>query len=322
MNEATAAFSLSICHLRFTVTAQTIIHFGPQAGAQLRGALWSALSQFACSDPMATHQPNHASHCPLCRLVALETADSARGRNPARPFAIQPPLENWDGYYAPGKTFQFGISLFGDTGELIPYIVQAVYRMGQIGVGYGRGRFVLEQAAQVNPLVGSETPLLEAGRFVASAAVPLTTEHIAHAAAGLPADILHLRFLTPTQLTHHKKLVNRPDFTVLLARLLERCQSLEETYSPQPSPQELWRTRYLHLTQATDAVQLVDDRTQWAKAYSGSRRSNAVSSISGFVGEAVYRGNLTTFREWLVWGQSLHVGKNAVKGNGWYQILL
>jgi hypothetical protein len=26
------------------------------------------------------------------------------------------------------------------------------------------------------------------------------------------------------------------------------------------------------------------------------------------------------FWPWLVWGQFVHVGKDAVKGNGWYEI--
>jgi hypothetical protein len=33
-----------------------------------------------------------------------------------------------------------------------------------------------------------------------------------------------------------------------------------------------------------------------------------------------WEGDVTRLRPWLLWGQSLHVGKDAVKGNGWYQV--
>jgi hypothetical protein len=38
------------------------------------------------------------------------------------------------------------------------------------------------------------------------------------------------------------------------------------------------------------------------------------------VGEAVFTGNLGPLREILVWGSLVHVGKNAVKGDGWYVV--
>jgi CRISPR-associated endoribonuclease Cas6 len=41
---------------------------------------------------------------------------------------------------------------------------------------------------------------------------------------------------------------------------------------------------------------------------------------SGFVGQATFFGDLTPFRELLVWGELVRVGKGAVKGYGWYKI--
>jgi hypothetical protein len=42
--------------------------------------------------------------------------------------------------------------------------------------------------------------------------------------------------------------------------------------------------------------------------------------IGGIVGKATFVGNLGPFRELLVWGELIHVGKSCVKGNGWYVI--
>ena len=42
--------------------------------------------------------------------------------------------------------------------------------------------------------------------------------------------------------------------------------------------------------------------------------------LSGFVGEITFRGNLREFWPFLVLGQYVHVGDNAVFGRGWYRI--
>ncbi len=317
-------FDLVVHHLRFTLEARTLVHLGPQAGGQLRGALWAALQPFACSDPSVQGQPEHSQHCPMCRLMALETAQGARGVNPPRPFAIQPPLlprVEQDRLYQAGEQFVVGVSLFGDAAALFPYICQAMYRTGEIGVGYGRGRFFLRRVQAVNPLTGDAPDVLEDGRTLHTPGLPVTGEQVSRVAATLATDGLRLRFLTPTQITHSKgRMADRPYFDKLVARLLERCQSLEQHYSEAATPQPVWRERHLRLTELARSVQLVEDNTRWVQARSGSRRTGDSNTVSGFVGEVRYVGDLAPFREWLLWGQSLHVGKNTVKGNGWYVI--
>lgn len=315
--------NLVVHHLRFSLRARTLIHLGPQAGAQLRGALWAALQTFACHDPAARSDPAHAAHCPMCHLMALETGQSARGANPPRPFAIQPPLAEHalsDCYFYPDDPLAFGVNLFGDTVNLFPYLCQAVHRMGEIGVGYGRGRFDLERVQAVDPLTGRAKDLLDGGSVVAGPGLPITRESTRWAAGHLSPAALGLVFITPTQIKHRGQMLTRPSFEAVIARLLERCQALETHYTDDPTPQPAWRERYLSLTAAAANVQLVDDQTEWVRVQSGSRRTQSRNSLGGFVGLARYEGDLTPFAEWLVWGQSLHVGKNAVKGNGWYAI--
>jgi CRISPR/Cas system endoribonuclease Cas6 (RAMP superfamily) len=42
--------------------------------------------------------------------------------------------------------------------------------------------------------------------------------------------------------------------------------------------------------------------------------------LSGFVGEVSFEGDLAPFVPYLKLGEYVHVGKNAVFGNGWYEI--
>lgn len=321
--------ALHVHHLRYTVQADELVRLGPQAGAQLRGALWSALNQFACTDPDHRGNPRHQRHCPMCRLFHLETQKGQRGLNPARPFTIRPPLApvpEDDRIYRPGTHFTFGISLLGDASALFPYIVQAVYRMGQIGVGYGRGTFSVSHIQAYNPLTRQQQSLFEDGRVVDTPSIPATCEQVNEASAGLAASLLTLRFVTPAQITTGDNTDTSqsgcPPFDAIVARLVERCQSIELHYTDQPTPQPRWRDAYLQLTEQAAAVTIVRDETWWVNAHSGSRRANRRNSISGVVGEVTFSGDLKPFIPWLVWGQSLHVGKNTAKGNGWYEIVL
>jgi hypothetical protein len=256
--------------------------------------------------------------------MALETAQDARGATPPRPFAVRPPLASRaedDRRFCADEILTVGINLFGDTGDVFPYLCQAFDRMGQIGIGYGRGQFALERVEAVDPFSAGTVELLRHRQIVAAPGLPVTEETIRQAAADLPADRLWLRFLTPACLTHGGQRLTAPSFEALIARLLERCQAMEAHYAARPTAQPLWRQRYLTLTRRAQAVRLAEDRTRWVRLTSGSRRTGERTSISGFVGEALFEGDLGPFRDWLLWGQSLHVGKNAVKGNGWYETI-
>ncbi len=307
---------LVIHYLRFTVEAETPIELGPQAGAQLRGALYDALRDQACAAPNGRHDPGQAGWCPVCWLMAREDPSAARGKDVPRAFAVQPPLDPIR-YYRAGQRFSFGISLFGDAVTIFPYIVLALPLMGQRGIGYGRGRFILRHAEALDPLSGDNESLMEEGsRAVRQPSLAVGSAQISAQAVYLSADRISLRFLTPTRLTEGQSLVKRPVFRTVIARLLERFDTLSSEYghSETASP---WQV----LTTLASRIRLAEDNTEWVEVHSGSRRRGNVTPISGFVGTATYEGDLAPFREWLLWGQCIQIGKNSVKGDGMYEVV-
>lgn len=301
---------LVVHHLRFTLHAQNIIRLGHNAGSQLRGAFLNALVSFQFSD-YVVHE-----------LIERETADAPRGKLPVRPFAIQPPLANTEqGFYLRGgETFSVGMSLFGDVAQLFPYVIQAVAKMGEQGVGHGRGTFSLKSVHAVNPLTRETQSLLENGRIREAPGIPVTNGQVKSLAAALPTDQIRLRFLSPLQLVQEGKSISEPSFDVLVARLIERCQAIAENYTS-AEYSAAWRDVYLDLVEQSKHITLADFDTKWLALRSGSRRTNTTTSMSGMLGTATYTGALSPFNFWLLWGQSTQVGKNTTKGNGWYEIL-
>lgn len=305
----------------FTLEAQTHVHMGAQAGSQLRGTLWYALEKFACTNPNARGNPQHTQHCPMCYLLELKQK-SPRGQNPPRPFLLRPPLAvraEDDRAFVTGDAFEVGMILLDSARHLFPFIVKGMQLAGQQGVGYGRGRFSIQRIDANHPL--SETNTLFTGdNHVAMPNAPITSDDIDNLSQQLPDDNLRLRFLTPTTLKHKGDILHRPNFAAIIARLLERLQALTYHYSDQSAAPEQWQPYYESLTQLAENVQPVRDDTRWVNVRAGSRRSNQVRNIGGFVGEALFNGDMRPFHIPLLWGMGLQVGKSTVKGNGWYDI--
>ncbi len=309
---------LTLLHLRFRLRAIDPIRFGAQPGSALRGALYGVLSDSFCSEAQGFGGPDHAQHCPVCWLLALEHNAGARGKDVPRPLMIEPPLDN--GETRPGEEFSFGVSLVGRAQTFLPFIVRAVEKMGKIGVGYQRGRFTLCEMREYDPLLDVERSLLD-GRTLRQPKLVINSQLIDAAAENFPEDKLALHFLTPTRLTDSGHLVKTPDPVVLTKRLIERCQSLVEYYGEsQAELRNEWRAAYMWLTGQAQQLTIAENTTRWVEVHSGSRRQGRYTPISGFVGSVCWQGNVRHLLPWLLWGQSVHVGKDAVKGNGWYRV--
>jgi phage tail protein X len=209
--------------------------------------------------------------------------------------------------------------------------VLAIPEMGRLGLGRfdprqgGRGRFVLRAVTAINPLTGATQPLLASGTQVQMPAIPVEPAQVAAKAGELAeraradGDLLRLRFLTPTRIVAGSRLVHRPAFGPLFQRLVERVTGLARHYGGAGKGGEFGVST--DLLALADRVELVEDGTRWVDLLSSSRRLGRSTPVGGYVGEAAYRaddwGPLLT---WLLWGQSLHVGKSAVKGDGWFTV--
>ncbi|HEY7356602.1 MAG TPA: CRISPR system precrRNA processing endoribonuclease RAMP protein Cas6 [Ktedonobacterales bacterium] len=333
--------SLTAYHLRYTIQATEALELEQHPGSALRGALFAALLKRFCVNQEA---PECAScplvyTCPVSVLVAPLRDEFPRGRDVPRPFVVRPPLvaaasgDTGGLRLEPGQQVSFGLTLFGSAGKLFPYVVLAAQMMERNGLGrplrehrWRRGRFALERIEAVHPFTGAQATLFERGKpQVRAPELAITAEDVAARAAALATETISLRFLTPTRLTEHGSLVHQLQPGALIRRLAERLDALEHEYAPalaqQASPVAA-RTagRWYAVAQAAQ-LQMAGGEVNWVDTKSYSRRQQRALPIGGFVGRATFTGSLTLMlRELLVWGEIVHVGKNCVKGDGWYQI--
>ena len=326
---------LVIYALRYTIRAEESLALDQHPGSALRGAIFHALLHRFCAlpqQPECTTCPL-AHSCPVAALVAPMRDESARGRDVPRPFIIRPPLIaafGEDGMrLEAGQQASFEILLVGSAARLFPYLVMATATLQSQGLGRPlranggrRGRFTVEQILAQHPFTKAEAMLFRAGQSQVSVPDLAITESDVQARATRMADTaMHVRFLTPMRLITEGRLLHEPDPRVLVRRLAERMDALEREYAPVTigagvSVVGRWRD----IAEACDLALVASD-VAWVDTQSYSVRQHRRTPTGGFVGTATFTGSLVPeLRELLAWGELLHVGKDVVKGNGWYQI--
>ncbi len=340
---------LTAHQLFFDLQAVDPLHLHAHNGSALRGMLYRAVVALANGDrrmPDLRFIPDPI----IQRLLATLDEDNPRGQDVPRPYVIEPPITplrplgvGGDGHIlAPGETFSFGITLFGDAIEAFAVLVMALKRAEAYGLGRTfaslssregagggvRGRFRVVRAFAQNPLTRTTQEFLAPGeRMVMTPQVCITHDDVMRQAeldAQAGARRLRIHFHTPMTLRAQGEPLPSPHFSVLVHRLIERLTQLSVTYGAGPLPcLPADRAARNALLKLADAVQMVDDRTRWLPLRGFSDRTRASTNLSGFVGTADYAADdFAPFLPLLRWGEFTHAGNHTVKGNGLFRIQL
>jgi hypothetical protein len=316
--------TLTTHHLHFTCRAATPLALDDQAGAQIRGALANALWDRFCANKAA---PACAACplvrvCPVAALVApLRDDEQKGGEQRPRPYVVRPPAEARR--FDTEEELAFEFALFGQAAHLFPYVVMAAQALEESGLGRRlpelngrRGRLHLRQIDSLDPLTGARQTLLRPdSRQVHAPGLPVSPEAVAAYAARLPTERLTLHFRTPLRLIDDGRLVRQLSLRPLVQRLMRRLDDLSIAYGAGPLPLD-----FRALLDVAAQVQVADDQTRWVDVVSFSSRQQRRTPIGGLLGKATFVGPLAELRELLVWGSLVHVGKNAVKGDGWFSV--
>lgn len=234
--------------------------------------------------------------------------------------------------HRPGERFEFGLTLYAQALQLFPYVVLTVKtfedggigrRMERAGGRWRRGTVRVQEVWAENPLTGELQPVLESDdNMVQVPDVPITHEQVCKFASeqvrkSAGGQVI-LRFLTPTRLVESGRLVKPHEFHFkpLLQRLLDRLESLSRDFSDTKLSID-----FSGLVAVSERVRVVDNRLWWEELSSYSTRRGAESPTSGLLGTVIMETeDWAPFMPYLIWGQFVHVGKDATKGNGEYRM--
>jgi hypothetical protein len=236
----------------------------------------------------------------------------SRAQDLPRPFLFEPPPDRQD-TLAPGDELAVGLTLIGRAATLLPYFVVALRALADRGLGPTRGRLTLACVTAETP-AGPHLVFSEGAPVVSASAGGLRLPHLARAGDDA-ATRIRVRFLTPTTLRRDGRLVERPTFADLACRLRDRVSALAAFFGDGPVDMD-----FAGVAAAAAEVRTVACRTAWERRTRRSARTGDVHETSGFVGEAVYEGELGRWMPLLRLGEVVHVGKYAVWGNGWMEV--
>jgi hypothetical protein len=176
--------ALRLGRYEFSIRACEETVLPPFLGTTLRGAFGHALKSITCAMP-------HGD-CSRCLLLErclyprlFETASLGTGllgqhKDAPRPFVFLPPLPRatapslrarddllrWRVRVARDQRIDFGLCLFGQAVDDLPYVIYAVDRMVQNGFGIDRARFMLEEVSAVQADGKRDIVYTPADRFV------------------------------------------------------------------------------------------------------------------------------------------------------------
>jgi len=285
-------------------------------GNVIRGGFGSTFKRLVCH--ASCRDPEICDLRQVCPYTAVfhpfVPADSEKirlNRDIPRPFVIKPPLEARE-TYLPGEKLSFDFVVLGKAKEYLPYFIVTFKELSRAGLGQGRTAVELDAVWHIGLDSSKYSVFSGDGNLVQPPKKAIAWRDL----PGVPgARRVTLRFLTATMLKANGVTVRKPAFGPLAKRLRDRISSLAYFYCGQELDID-----FRAFGEKADKIKTLADSTRWVESARYSKRRAVTQDLSGFVGDVTFEGDLEPFLPYLKLGEYLHVGKNAVFGNGWYEI--
>ncbi len=323
----------SLYHFRFHLESKGSLRMPAyNKGNVIRGGFGSTFRRIVCH--ANCREPESCELRSVCPYTAVfqpfvpEGSEKiSKNRDIPRPFVIKPPLETKE-TYLPGERLSFDLVLVGKIKEYLAYFIVTFKELSQAGLGRNRAPVELVGVDNVGPDGVESTVYTRNDNLVRPPTDTISWADLCashgsnNGSMNSPQDgsanatRVTLRFLTPAMLRADGLLVRRPTFGPLAKRLRDRINALSYFYCGAGLDID-----FKAFGEQAEKIATVSDSTNWVDSSRYSRRREVTHDLSGFVGEVTFEGELGTFLPYLKLGEYLHVGKNAVFGNGWYEIV-
>ena len=209
---------------------------------------------------------------------------------------------------SPGGQFTHGLVLAGAACKRLPAVIRAMVKSGRLGFGSDRAKAELVQVAQVLP--GGQRLIWDKQGEVQDSIMEQAPVPPAPAA-------LRLHFLTPYLPSDKSFRLETLDISQLLMAVIRRVSLLQYFYMGCPLEADFRALKECAAQSEVMNIALRSHKTIWWSARQGRE-----VEFRGFLGTVDFAPkDPELFWPFLWLGQWLHIGKQASKGFGRYQLL-
>lgn len=311
--------SFSLSAFEFHLRAKTPIYLPPFSGSAFRGGFGMSFKKTVCIFRGGDcEECPHRRHCPY--LYIFETpVDNLSGirltnGHAPHPFVLEPELK-YPEEIEPETEFVFRLNLIGKGVDYLHFFIFTFVRLGEIGLGRGRGKFWVESVySNLGPrmkIYSDNDGIVKKNYSVFRWEGP-EKEPVYRGNGGY----LIMNFDTPTRIQEKGKYLNHIPFATLVTNLLRRIRLLDSVHGD--GEMEYDHRAWIDLAKE---VEIEEDHLKWYDWSRYSHRQGGHVPMGGVVGRMVYRGPVESFLELLQVGSFLHVGKGTAFGLGKYRII-
>ena len=330
MSNALAGYRLPIGLFRFRIVPlHSLLVPAVNKGNMLRGGFGHAFRRLCCvPECKQAHTCPVGTTCPYKAIFEPSPPPGAEllsgNQDIPRPFVFRAP-QTQQTRFESGQPFEFELVLIGRALDFLPYFVMSFRELGDQGLGLNRAKCRLERVEQLclsqngtkisnyrlATIYTSEDQLFRpADPYDIGEWVEQRLKHVLTGQDGT-AQRIAIRFLTPTVLKSDGEIIRRPDFHHVLKRLRDRLNALSTFFGEGPIEAD-----FKGLGERAKQVRTVSCDAQWIQRFRTSSKTRQTHELSGFIGTAVYEGDVAEFRPWLAVGELIHIGKHTVWGMG------
>lgn len=318
-----------LAKFKFDLTAQEKILLPSYKGSTFRGGFGHILKKIVCVNKGQT-----CENCLLkekCLYISIfetsppqDTQIMRKYPSVPRPFVIEPPLNSKREYHKE-EELSFSLILIGKAIEYLPYFIFAFQELGKIGIGKGRGKYILEKVESLG-LTKKGTIFEEKDNLLYDSYHHITFHDFHKLSSCLSQDKLTLKFITPTRVKYEERFTKDLEFHILIRNLLRRIFLLsyfhcDEEYKKEKTSSSNNST-IKPLIEKAKEIKIENQNLRWYDWERYSSRQDTRMKLGGFLGEITYKGeNLKDFLPYILLGSFTHLGKGATFGLGKYEII-
>lgn len=309
---------LDIFKFKITVKCIEEILLPIFAASTVRGAFGIALKKTACVQRKWKHDCDHCllkSTCVYSYLFetkgSINNSQNLKLNTPSHPFIFDVAFNDSPTKYPVNSNITWELTLIGNrVKQMLPYIIFALEKMGNSGLGKTRGKFEIDyilMLGEINPKIIYNHSTNSLDQDIK----PLEIEP-----TNIDISKIKIEFKTPLRIKKNGKYILDISFEDLIKNILRRYSILLQ-YHQDGLDSEF---DFENTIKKASNIKIESINTRWVTYNRYSGRQKQWIKQSGCIGSIEYSGNITPFMPILEIGTLINIGKGTVFGFGKYQL--